>query len=351
MYSKTGLIYDVRYNTEPITPSTFTHATLVDSLYNVSSPGTELSAEVEGLTPNTTYYFALVVCDQSGNHSSLSNVATVQTGPMFHASIGSVYGGLIEVNSDGSFYSAHDGANEIYRYDPSGQLEWFHSDRTVNDIAGAPDGEVFLITRIDDVFAVQRLHSDGTIADEFTIGTGQTPKEIAYDKMSESVYVANSLNVRRYDLDGTLQAEWPLVSPSCRAGDTGGLLKDLEVDYLGNVYALLNPQASQEACPHVVYVYDRNGGIVSHWGQRSEGASSGYPEPGDFYWPHGMALSPDGLVYIGDFSGHVQVFTLAGEFVTMWSTAYGPEDLDIDGNGDVYVFEFSPSAWALNVYR
>ena len=276
-------------------------------------------------------------------------------------SLGPITGNIVEVNPEGGVYTAHDGADEISKYNSSGQLEWSHSDRSVNDIAATPDGEVYLISHSNNEWVVQRLNSEGATASQFSIEADWTPKEIAYDDVSGAIYVAYQFwqdyddirtYIRRYGLNGSLFSEWSVVGSSCYGGDSSGYLRDLEVDSFGNVFVLLNPQHSQEACPNVVHVYDRNGGLVSRWGKKSTGGSLPHHEPGVFSWPHGIAVSPEGLVFVGDWSKNtVQVFTSFGEFVTMWGTSLPVEELDIGlSSGDIYVQEYYGHG-ELNVYR
>ena len=72
--------YDIRYSTTPITSTTFSSAT---QLTNVPLPTTSGSTQTQyvsvGLTPNTTYSFAIKSTDAVGNVSSLSNIATGTT--------------------------------------------------------------------------------------------------------------------------------------------------------------------------------------------------------------------------------------------------------------------------------
>jgi chitodextrinase len=69
--------YDLRESTSPITDVNFGAATAVP----LSAPGGAGSSQatvITGLTPGTTYYFALKVRDEAGNWSVLGNVLAVQ---------------------------------------------------------------------------------------------------------------------------------------------------------------------------------------------------------------------------------------------------------------------------------
>lgn len=78
--SGTAASYDLRYDTSPITSdATFNSATPVSGEPVPSVAGTPESMTVSGLTPSTTYYFALKTSDEVPNESGLSNSASGTT--------------------------------------------------------------------------------------------------------------------------------------------------------------------------------------------------------------------------------------------------------------------------------
>ncbi len=90
------------------------------------------------------------------------------------------------------------------------------------------------------------------------------------------------------------------------------------------------------------------------WG--SEGS-----DPGSFFWPRGIAVSPDGFVYVADAGNHrIQKFTPEGEFVTAWGYEGGcgeahlppgtfcePWGVAVGPDGSVYVAD----TWAHRVQK
>ena len=76
---------DIRYSTSIINNSNFASAaranvrTLTGTVAAPSAPGSVQTVEILGLTPNTTYYFAIKTSDSAGNVSPLSNVASQST--------------------------------------------------------------------------------------------------------------------------------------------------------------------------------------------------------------------------------------------------------------------------------
>jgi chitodextrinase len=75
----TASVYDVRYSTSEIDTQSWWDAT---TCHNEPQPGTageRDSLRVEGLFPETTYYFAIKVSDEAPNWSPMSNVAFATT--------------------------------------------------------------------------------------------------------------------------------------------------------------------------------------------------------------------------------------------------------------------------------
>ncbi len=71
--------YDVRYSTSSIDASNFDSSTPISQTLIPNAPGQSETLLVTGLTPDTTYYFALKVYDEADNASDLSNVASART--------------------------------------------------------------------------------------------------------------------------------------------------------------------------------------------------------------------------------------------------------------------------------
>jgi hypothetical protein len=95
--SGTATLYDVRYGAAAVTEATWASATQVAGEPSPTAAGTAQSMTVSGLSPDTTYYFALEVLDDAANRSPLSNVVPGRTLPAtgtqktFGDFMGSVY--------------------------------------------------------------------------------------------------------------------------------------------------------------------------------------------------------------------------------------------------------------------
>ena len=70
----TASSFDLRYSTSPITAANFGAATRFTSMPAPAASGTRQSVTVTGLTPATTYWFAIKTADEVPNWAGLSNV-------------------------------------------------------------------------------------------------------------------------------------------------------------------------------------------------------------------------------------------------------------------------------------
>ncbi len=97
---------------------------------------------------------------------------------------------------------------------------------------------------------------------------------------------------------------------------------------------------------HRVLHLDTEGNILHGWGTFADGASIPVAS-GTFNEPWGIAIGPDGSVYVTDTWNHrIEKFTSTGKYITAWGTFgqgetpdsfYGPRGLAIDAEGRVYV--------------
>ncbi|WP_158289582.1 fibronectin type III domain-containing protein [Paenibacillus flagellatus] len=75
----TAAAYDIRYHTAPITVNNWNDATQLTNEPQPQAAGTVQTLAVSGLTPGTTYYFAMRTLDEAANISAISNVWSVTT--------------------------------------------------------------------------------------------------------------------------------------------------------------------------------------------------------------------------------------------------------------------------------
>jgi uncharacterized protein (TIGR03663 family) len=97
---------------------------------------------------------------------------------------------------------------------------------------------------------------------------------------------------------------------------------------------------------HRVQHISRDGTPLHTWGSLAKLGEG--PAPGGTFWePWGIAVSPDGFVYVADTWNHrIQKFNLEGEFVSMWgffgqaetpAAFWGPRDVMVAPDGRVFV--------------
>lgn len=98
---------------------------------------------------------------------------------------------------------------------------------------------------------------------------------------------------------------------------------------------------------HRIVKYSPTGAFMRAWGRFGQ-VDAGTGAEGTFNEPWGVAVSPDGeFVYVADTWNHrIQQFTANGDFVRMWGTFgdgatfdafYGPRAIAVDAQGNVYV--------------
>jgi len=75
----TATQFDLRYSTSSITAANFASAIRWTATPAPTAPGTTQSVTVTGLTPSTTYWFAIKTADEVPNWSAISNIVTVTT--------------------------------------------------------------------------------------------------------------------------------------------------------------------------------------------------------------------------------------------------------------------------------
>ncbi|MBN1440594.1 MAG: SMP-30/gluconolactonase/LRE family protein [Anaerolineales bacterium] len=98
---------------------------------------------------------------------------------------------------------------------------------------------------------------------------------------------------------------------------------------------------------HRIQHLDSEGTLLRQWGSFGS-IDLGQAPGGTFNEPWGIGLGPDGSVYVADTWNHrVQKFTAEGEFLAMWGapisdteaeiTFYGPRTIAVDAEGRVFV--------------
>ena len=82
-----------------------------------------------------------------------------------------------------------------------------------------------------------------------------------------------------------------------------------------------------------VHRFSPDGTLVQSWGEPGTG-------PGQFNLPHGIAVHPDGRIFVADRENdRIQIFSADGEYLDQWLDTQRPTQLQIDADGVVHVAE------------
>lgn len=148
--------------------------------------------------------------------------------------------------------------------------------------------------------------------------------------------------------------------PSVYEGKMTTLTADLVVGGAGAEAQFNSPRGIGLAPDGTLYVADsRNhrivhvgtdGKVINTWGSFADGNADVNLAPGGtFNEPWGVAVGPDGSVYVSDtWNGRVQKFDATGKFIKQWGSfgqadasnpnlLYGPRGISVDANGRVYL--------------
>ncbi len=97
---------------------------------------------------------------------------------------------------------------------------------------------------------------------------------------------------------------------------------------------------------HRIQHLSADGDVLNIWGYFADRSQSDAPG-GSFYEPWGIAVGPDGNVFVADTWNHrIQKFTPQGEFITQWGyfgqaetglAFWGPRDVLVDEQGRVFI--------------
>jgi DNA-binding beta-propeller fold protein YncE len=199
-------------------------------------------------------------------------------------------------------------------------------------------------------------------------GRFATPRAAAWDPRGFIYVVDKTGRIQKFDGDGKFLKAWS--TPESEKGRPTGLAVDAKGDLL-----------VADTHYHRVLRYSAEGALLSEFGK--EGSA-----PGQFLYPTGIAIGPDGSLYVSEYGGtdriqvfspegrlirgwgcygtqpgqferpqgigvagdrlyvadaanhRIQVFTLEGTFLSAWGDLKYPYSVSIDPRGDVLVAEY-----------
>ncbi|MDG2382487.1 MAG: peptidyl-alpha-hydroxyglycine alpha-amidating lyase family protein [Pirellulaceae bacterium] len=87
-----------------------------------------------------------------------------------------------------------------------------------------------------------------------------------------------------------------------------------------------------------IHRFSPEGNLIDSWGDSGEG-------PGQFQVPHGIAISPEEIVYVADRENNrIQRFDLQGQFIDQWTDVVRPTEVFVTDDSTVYVSELGARA-------
>ncbi len=163
------------------------------------------------------------------------------------------------------------------------------------------------------------------------------PRSLAFG-LDGTIYIADSRNHRVLHINenGQVLNQWGSYADGVNIPIANGTFNEpwgVAIGPDGSVYVT-------DTWNHRVQKFDANGNFIAAWGVFGQGST-----PTDFYGPRGVAVDSKGRVYITDTGNkRVVVFDKDGNFLTQFGTAGfdagqfdEPVGIAIDKNGTVYV--------------
>jgi peptidylamidoglycolate lyase len=215
----------------------------------------------------------------------------------------------LTIDQDDNLWLTDVGLHQVFKFDPEGNLLMTLGEHGVKgsdeshfnqptDVAVAADGSFY----VSDGYGnsrVMKFSPDGKFLMSWgsagsDLGQFDTPHSIALDSFG-NVYVADRGNARLqiFSPDGIFINEWK--------GPEFGRPWAVRVDLSGNVYIVdggdqlnLWPDRAR------ILKFDPNGNLLASFGSSGTG-------PGQFIWPHTIALGKSGELYVGEVSTGMRI--------------------------------------------
>ena len=196
---------------------------------------------------------------------------------------------------------------------------------SVSAIASDASGNLLLLQRGTNAPPIIVASPDGTVLRSFGEGLFNRPHSIRTDS-DGNIWAVDSNTSMIYSFDPSGENRLSIdvgdvpdpSNPSCAAAD-------IAIADDGRVFV------ADGYCNARIVVYAADGSKLSEWGRPGMG-------PGEFNLPHGIALSPDGNVYVADReNGRVQWFSTDGEFLGQWHVGGRTIGIDFGPKGELFV--------------
>jgi hypothetical protein len=157
----------------------------------------------------------------------------------------------------------------------------------------------------------------------------------------DHVYCADNFDhtVRKFTTDGQLLMT---LGEANQPADTGFEVGRSPVQYAGGPFNMVTNVAVTASGEMFisdgygnarVHRFSPSGELLASWGEPGSG-------PGQFNLPHSIAVDKSGRVYVADReNSRIQIFSSAGELLTIWDWVNRPDDLFIDEQENLYIAE------------
>lgn len=263
---------------------------------------------------------------------------------------------VVNLDAQGNIYVGNNADGTISIFDPSGNLtrsvQWV--DKNVNDthlngMAVASDGTIYVSYQGD----IHRLNSDGS---QTILPYDQNANLTSYldgiVMQKDGTLLASDIsgNILRFTMDGTVSviARTPFDT-YLQSSDNYLILAN---DASGNIYALGDTSWQ-------VIKLAPDGSFISQFGGHNHNHVRNDPgeplgvdipslDPGFFFFPGALAISPDGRIFVGD-TGWVQVFNEDGTYIDSFDVPDNMSSLTFDPSGDLFITTDTPQLLKIKV--
>ncbi len=204
----------------------------------------------------------------------------------------------------------------VYNSEVNELNDWFPavSQYSIQGIGVGPDGKVYITDRSDR--SVKVFDENGQLLISWIVDDGSflNPRDVDADS-NGNVYVTfpGDSQIRKYSSTGDLLDTWTNISLPYFNDYFAPYAMDVDSD--NNVYVTDNEN-------NAVLKFDSEGNLLAEWNRGVEG------ENGVFDGPEGIAVAPNGYVYVSDTGMHrIQIFRRANAAPPPQPPQYGPTDL------------------------